>query len=139
MEKLLLAITGLGAKFEELKTQLAAAKSAEPSAAAVTEISGLKTELATANATIVARDATITDLNAKLETAQGQVNAKGTEIQTLTAAVTAAEKKATDALAGMGVDPKTIPAAPAPAAAGGDTVASKVMKMVKAKAQNQKA
>jgi chromosome segregation ATPase len=116
---------------KEIKDQLIELKNAVAglvsSKATTEQISGLQSkaaslettvssELAGRDSTIAERDTTIKDLNARLETAQNEVNAKGTEIKDLKEKLTTAENKATEALAAMGVDPKTIPA-PNPAAA----------------------
>lgn len=115
MEKILLALTGLGAKFEALQTKLTEAQeAAAKNVAAPTDIKALED----LQSQLAARDATIKDLNAKLETAQTEVNAKGTEIKTLAEKAAAAEKKADEALAAMGVPPEKIPAADPAQAAG---------------------
>jgi septal ring factor EnvC (AmiA/AmiB activator) len=56
--------------------------------------------------------AEIEDLKSKLEKAQAEVNSKGAEVAKLSVDLDAEKKRTADALAGMGVDPKTIPAAP---------------------------
>jgi small-conductance mechanosensitive channel len=96
-------INSLRAELDQATTKLAAAET------------DLQAQLAAKDTTVAERDATIKELTAKLETAQGEVNAKGTEIKTLTEKADKAEKKADETLAALGVDPKSIPAAPAAA------------------------
>lgn len=62
------------------------------------------------------RDDKIADLTGRLETAQNEVNAKGTEITNLKTDLDKEKKRTDETLASLGIDPKTIPPAPAPKA-----------------------
>jgi len=69
----------------------------------------LEKELAAAKTDAVTKDGKITELQAALEKAQGEVNAKGTEIATLTTSLEAEKNRTTETLASMGIDPAKIP------------------------------
>ncbi len=103
----------------ELRTMLGNLVSGKSSSEQITSFDGrLKaveasagTLLAEKDKTIETRDATIKDLNTKLETAQGQVNAQGTQIKDLEGKVATALKKANEVIASQGLDPAALPAA----------------------------
>lgn len=121
MEKILLALAALETKITSLFAAKASAENDPKLKAATEEALALAKDasdkLATATSDLAARDAKILSLTADLEKAQGQVNAHGTEIKTLTDKLAAEAKRTDETLAALGVDPKTIPAAPAPKAA----------------------
>lgn len=58
----------------------------------------------------VDNDASLKDLQAKLDTANGQVTAKDGEIKTLNEKVTAAQNRANEVLASQGLTPDLVPA-----------------------------
>lgn len=78
--------------------------------AANAKIATLEKDLADAQAASSQFTVQITDLTAKLETAQSQVNAKGTEVTNLQAALEVEKRKALEVIAGAGISPDALPA-----------------------------
>jgi chromosome segregation ATPase len=78
----------------------------------------LTSQLAEKDKDISDRDATIKDLQGKLETAQNEVNAKGKEIKTLQGQVETEKQRANKVLAAQGIDLASLPAGETTADAG---------------------
>jgi chromosome segregation ATPase len=81
----------------------------------------LEKELATAKTDAVTKDGKITELQAALEKAQGEVNANGTEIAALKLSLEAEKERTTETLASMGIDPAKIPVKAADKKPAGET------------------
>src|SRR5687767_9833798 len=101
----------LSALFGTQKTELIeAVKSA---AVMNPKIEQIEADLSTARQSIVSLTAQNSELTAKLEKAQNEVNAGATQITTLKAEVETEKKRANETLAKMGIDPDKIPSTPA--------------------------
>ncbi|MDD5350732.1 MAG: hypothetical protein PHQ12_11025 [Chthoniobacteraceae bacterium] len=120
MDKILLALA-------ELKNFLTAkAENETKVAAAQADLVVAQGLLATAAAELSARDTTVATLTAELATANAALVASAATVATLTAAKDTATTKADETLAALGVDPKTIPAAPGQAAAAAVNVSAQL-------------
>jgi hypothetical protein len=114
---------------EFIKRMLGFADKMEANLSAQAELATAKariTELETGLAALKSSSGTftvqITDLTAKLETAQNEVNAKGTEVATLTESLAAEKRKTVEVLAAQGIDINSLPSTAPNAAAGGAQV-----------------
>jgi len=101
MDKILLALSELRS---ELKGFFTSAKTANDEAAALTA------KLATANATIAARDTIVEQLQEAAKTATAAMAAKDAEIATFTADIATANKRANAVLAAQGLPAGSVPA-----------------------------
>lgn len=96
-EKIQALINSLAVRFNGIENALAKVTTAEE------RVKALEAQLDTANQA----NATLT---ADLEKAQGEVNAKGTELKALAEQLDAAKAKANEVIAGQGLDPAAVPA-----------------------------
>jgi Tfp pilus assembly protein FimV len=95
----------------ELKSALSSLISNKATSEQVTPFQSRLTALeGTVSSQLALKDGEIKDLQAKLETAQGEVNAKGAEVKSLNSQLETEKKRTDETLAGMGIDPKAIPA-----------------------------
>ncbi len=93
--------------FDKAEANLTAANEL---AAANAKILSLEGELRADNDEITKKAFANAELQVALEKAQGEVNAKGAAVAKLIADLEAEQKRTEETLAGMGVDPKRIPA-----------------------------
>jgi hypothetical protein len=114
MDKILLALAEMKLKMENYFAAKPAAATDDPAIKSLeTQLAMSASLLSVATADLAARDATVATLTADLATAKTSLATALAANTDLTAKLATEAKRVDETLAALGVDPKTIPAAPA--------------------------